>query len=95
MGDASRGSLSSYAYIIMMIYYLQQCDPPVLPVLQEVSYVICWPVLCLERTAQLVHTSDVLFYKIDYFYYVLLLHIFDVIELLLNEIADTLRLIPW
>ena len=40
MGDASRGSLSSYAYIIMMIYYLQQCDPPVLPVLQEVGYII-------------------------------------------------------
>jgi DNA polymerase sigma len=36
MCDASRGSLSSYAYIIMMIYFLQQCSPPVLPVLQEV-----------------------------------------------------------
>jgi DNA polymerase sigma len=36
MCDASRGSLSSYAYIIMVIYFLQQCSPPVLPVLQEV-----------------------------------------------------------
>lgn len=36
IGDASRGTLSSYAYIIMLIFYLQQCDPPVLPVLQEV-----------------------------------------------------------
>ncbi|KAF6029002.1 ZCCHC11 [Bugula neritina] len=35
IGDASRGSLSSYTYVIMMIYYLQQCDPPVLPVLQQ------------------------------------------------------------
>ncbi|CAG5136876.1 unnamed protein product, partial [Candidula unifasciata] len=35
IGDASRGSLSSYAYILMMIYYLQQVSPPVLPVLQE------------------------------------------------------------
>ncbi|XP_056018011.1 terminal uridylyltransferase 7-like isoform X5 [Ostrea edulis] len=35
IGDASRGSLSSYAYILMLIYYLQQCNPPVLPVLQE------------------------------------------------------------
>ncbi|BFY99838.1 hypothetical protein BsWGS_02878 [Bradybaena similaris] len=35
IGDASRGSLSSYAYILMMIYYLQQVSPPVVPVLQE------------------------------------------------------------
>jgi len=35
IGDASRGSLSSYAYILMMIFYLQQCSPPVIPVLQE------------------------------------------------------------
>ncbi|KAH9376928.1 hypothetical protein HPB48_002757 [Haemaphysalis longicornis] len=33
--DASRGSLSSYAYILMTIYYLQQRKPPVIPVLQE------------------------------------------------------------
>jgi len=37
MCDASRGSLSSYAYILMAIYFLQQCSPPVLPVLQELS----------------------------------------------------------
>merc|ERR1712025_1472666 len=35
IGDASRGSLSSYAYILMMIFYLQKVTPPVLPVLQE------------------------------------------------------------
>lgn len=35
IGDASRGSLSSYAYILMLIYYLQQVQPPVVPVLQE------------------------------------------------------------
>ncbi|VDK55782.1 unnamed protein product [Cylicostephanus goldi] len=34
-GDASRGSLSSYAIIILLIHYLQNCDPPVLPRLQE------------------------------------------------------------
>jgi hypothetical protein len=36
--DASRGSLSSYAYILMAIYFLQQCNPPVIPVLQEVHF---------------------------------------------------------
>ena len=35
IGDASRGSLSSYAYILMLIFYLQQVKPPVVPVLQE------------------------------------------------------------
>ena len=35
IGDASRGSLSSYAYILMLLHYLQQCKPPVIPVLQE------------------------------------------------------------
>ncbi|CAL1538006.1 unnamed protein product [Lymnaea stagnalis] len=35
IGDASRGSLSSYAYILMMLYYLQQVRPAVIPVLQE------------------------------------------------------------
>uniref|UniRef100_A0A5F8G275 RNA uridylyltransferase n=1 Tax=Monodelphis domestica TaxID=13616 RepID=A0A5F8G275_MONDO len=36
IGDASRGSLSSYAYILMVLYFLQQRDPPVIPVLQEI-----------------------------------------------------------
>lgn len=36
IGDASKGSLSSYSLIIMLIHYLQRCDPPVVPVLQEV-----------------------------------------------------------
>ncbi|KAM6958788.1 terminal uridylyltransferase 7 [Aplochiton taeniatus] len=37
IGDASRGSLSSYAYTLMVIFYLQQRQPPVLPVLQEIN----------------------------------------------------------
>jgi terminal uridylyltransferase len=36
IGDAARGSLSSYAYILMLLYYLQQTNPPVVPCLQEV-----------------------------------------------------------
>lgn len=35
IGDASRGSLSSYAYILMVLHFLQQVKPPVIPVLQE------------------------------------------------------------
>ncbi|KAK6015258.1 PAP/25A associated domain protein, partial [Ostertagia ostertagi] len=35
IGDASRGSLSSYAFIILLLHFLQNCDPPVLPRLQE------------------------------------------------------------
>jgi len=34
--DASKGSLSSYAYLLMMLHYLQQVKPPVLPVLQQI-----------------------------------------------------------
>ncbi|KAF6211844.1 hypothetical protein GE061_012360 [Apolygus lucorum] len=34
VGDASKGSLSSYCYILMMLYFLQRCSPPVIPVLQ-------------------------------------------------------------
>lgn len=44
IGDASRGSLSSYAYILMVLYFLQQRQPPVIPVLQEVvSSFVCKP----------------------------------------------------
>ncbi|XP_049618623.1 terminal uridylyltransferase 7 isoform X3 [Syngnathus scovelli] len=35
IGDASRGSLSSYAYTLMVLFFLQQREPPVIPVLQE------------------------------------------------------------
>lgn len=34
VGDASKGSLSSYCYVLMMLYFLQNCSPPVIPVLQ-------------------------------------------------------------
>ncbi|EJD74988.1 PAP/25A associated domain-containing protein [Loa loa] len=35
IGNASKGSLSSYSYIIMLIHYLQRTNPPVAPFLQE------------------------------------------------------------
>ncbi|XP_077570669.1 terminal uridylyltransferase 7 isoform X3 [Stigmatopora nigra] len=36
IGDASRGSLSSYAYTLMVLFFLQQREPPLIPVLQEI-----------------------------------------------------------
>ena len=33
--DASKGGLSSYAYTLMVIYFLQLSEQPVLPLLQE------------------------------------------------------------
>lgn len=41
IGDASRGSLSSYAYTLMALFFLQQRNPPVIPVLQEVRLYHC------------------------------------------------------
>uniref|UniRef100_A0A6A7FM67 Terminal uridylyltransferase 4-like isoform X1 n=1 Tax=Hirondellea gigas TaxID=1518452 RepID=A0A6A7FM67_9CRUS len=35
IGDASRGSLSSYAFTLLLIHFLQQVQPPVVPVLQK------------------------------------------------------------
>ena len=40
IGDASRGSLSSYAYTLLALFFLQQRNPPVIPVLQEVDSLI-------------------------------------------------------
>ena len=37
IGDASCGSLSSYAYIIMMLHYLMNTSPPLLPCLQTLN----------------------------------------------------------
>lgn len=34
---AIKGGLNSYAFNVMIIYFLQQCDPPVLPCLQELD----------------------------------------------------------
>ncbi|NXM56886.1 TUT7 uridylyltransferase, partial [Illadopsis cleaveri] len=50
IGDASRGSLSSYAYTLMVLYFLQQRNPPVIPVLQEVWYI--------EKKLVTVHSID-------------------------------------
>ena len=37
IADASRGSLSSYAWSLMVIHFLQRTNPPILPVLQDTS----------------------------------------------------------
>ncbi|VDN03910.1 unnamed protein product [Thelazia callipaeda] len=37
ISDASKGNLSSYSLIIMLIHYLQRTDPPVAPFLQQIS----------------------------------------------------------
>ena len=55
IGDASRGSLSSYAYTLMVIHYLQQVKPPVIPVLQEVIHLqtFCFVSLFTYATLQI------------------------------------------
>uniref|UniRef100_A0A672PUY9 CCHC-type domain-containing protein n=1 Tax=Sinocyclocheilus grahami TaxID=75366 RepID=A0A672PUY9_SINGR len=56
IGDASRGSLSSYAYTLMVLYFLQQRSPPVIPVLQEMY-------VGEEKPVVLVDGWDVHFFK--------------------------------
>uniref|UniRef100_A0A6Q2X007 CCHC-type domain-containing protein n=1 Tax=Esox lucius TaxID=8010 RepID=A0A6Q2X007_ESOLU len=66
IGDASRGSLSSYAYTLMVLFYLQQRNPPVIPVLQEIYVgekkpevlVDGWNVYFYEELDNLVRTSQ-------------------------------------
>ncbi|KAM6188168.1 LOW QUALITY PROTEIN: terminal uridylyltransferase 7-like [Sarcoramphus papa] len=61
IGDASRGSLSSYAYTLMVLYFLQQRNPPVISVLQEIYkepkkpeiLVDGWNVCFFDRTEEL------------------------------------------
>ncbi|XP_072006955.1 terminal uridylyltransferase 7 isoform X2 [Engystomops pustulosus] len=48
IGDASRGSLSSYAYTLMVLYFLQQRNPPVIPVLQEIYTNGCKPEILVD-----------------------------------------------
>ncbi|XP_073527049.1 terminal uridylyltransferase 7 [Phyllobates terribilis] len=48
IGDASRGSLSSYAYTLMVLYFLQQRNPPVIPVLQEIYTNGCEPEILVD-----------------------------------------------
>ena len=36
LNDASMGTVSSYAWIMMLIHFLQRTTPPVLPYLQQV-----------------------------------------------------------
>ena len=40
INDASQQTLSSYAYVLMVIFFLQKREPAVLPCLQEVCSVL-------------------------------------------------------
>ncbi|WKX98874.1 hypothetical protein Q1695_014056 [Nippostrongylus brasiliensis] len=56
IGDASRGSLSSYAYIILLLHYLQNCDPPLVPRLQE-------DFRSADTQPEIIENCDVYFHK--------------------------------
>ena len=47
-GDVDVARMSSYANVIMVIHFLQQCDPPVLPVLQELYHSPKQPVIEID-----------------------------------------------
>ena len=57
IGDASRGSLSSYGYTLLVIHYLQQVKPPVIPVLQEIF------VEGVDRSKYIVEGCDTWFFE--------------------------------
>ncbi len=42
--EQEAGTLPSYVFYLMTVYYLQQCQPPVLPVLQQVrvALLVCF-----------------------------------------------------
>ncbi|WKX98878.1 hypothetical protein Q1695_014058 [Nippostrongylus brasiliensis] len=56
IGDASHGSLSSYAYIILLLHYLQNCDPPLVPRLQE-------DFRSADTQPEIIENCDVYFHK--------------------------------
>ncbi|KAI7862232.1 hypothetical protein BDF14DRAFT_1858418 [Spinellus fusiger] len=48
INEASKGTLSSYTYVLMALWYLVQCDPPVIPNLQCISQK-CRSTLCSSK----------------------------------------------
>ena len=51
INDTYQGTLSSYAYVLMVIHYMQYaCDPPILPCLQSIN--------AREETARLIRVDD-------------------------------------
>ncbi|CAD6188621.1 unnamed protein product [Caenorhabditis auriculariae] len=58
IGDAAKGSLSSYSYIVLLIHYLQNLSPPVVPRLQE-DY------LDLSYEQRLVDNWDTYYHELD------------------------------
>lgn len=63
IGDASRGSLSSYAYTLMVIHYLQQVKPPIVPVLQEIPPPLSADGTQPDRTKYIVEGWDTWFFE--------------------------------
>jgi len=59
IGDASRGSLSSYAYVLMLIYYLQQCNHRLSQYYRYIHTVLCF---CDGKTSQ-VHLHAIVYLK--------------------------------
>ena len=62
VADASQQSLSSYAYILMLIHYLQRTKPPVLPVLQKVKD-HCFLLVCILWMSMYGCTHTLVYYS--------------------------------
>uniref|UniRef100_A0A0M3IS98 CCHC-type domain-containing protein n=1 Tax=Ascaris lumbricoides TaxID=6252 RepID=A0A0M3IS98_ASCLU len=65
IGDASRGSLSSYSFIVMLIHFLQRTTPPVLPFLQEAGFLCVMEGRGRQKEPKIVEDCDVYFCSVE------------------------------